>query len=113
MPQDAILGYFYLLNGLFAIRCSETQDLRPGAFSAVPTGLNLERVLLTQGLKRARKKCVLEEGIPQRLKPNSLQAFKYGLKAVPFRACKAQVNHWKTVPQRLKPSLRSHTLRHG
>jgi hypothetical protein len=46
MPQDAILGCFYLLNGLFAIRCSETQDLRPGLLSAVPTGLNWERVVL-------------------------------------------------------------------
>jgi|SRR5580658_10033123 hypothetical protein len=62
MPQDAILGYFYLRNGLFAIRASPGltswdilsrpcgtglggnvyPGLRPGLLSAVPTGLNLE-----------------------------------------------------------------------
>jgi hypothetical protein len=38
MSQDAILGCFYLLNGLFAIRCGETQDLRPGATLSRPYG---------------------------------------------------------------------------
>jgi hypothetical protein len=37
-------------------------------------------------LKRLWKESLkLEAIIPQRLKPNSLQAFTYGLKAVPFR----------------------------
>jgi hypothetical protein len=35
MSQDAILGCFYLLNGLFAIRRSETQDLRVRVITAM------------------------------------------------------------------------------
>ena len=38
MSQDAILGYFYL-NMYYSRFEAATQDLRPGTFSAAPTGL--------------------------------------------------------------------------
>ena len=38
MSQDAILGYFYLSMD-YSRFAAATQDLRPGTFSAVPSGL--------------------------------------------------------------------------
>ncbi len=85
-----------------------TQDCIQGNFQSSPfdklragsPGLNWERVVLTQTVKvdvRANARCGEEapglarigtigvEGVPQRLKPNSLQSFTYGLKAAPFK----------------------------
>src|SRR5580704_16590342 len=50
LPRTSVLGHSQpSLAGLF-LALKSTQDWRPGLLSAVPSGLDLERVVLTQAL---------------------------------------------------------------
>jgi len=48
--QDYILGHSQPSLAGLIIPANSTQDSRPGLLSAVPSGLRLERIVLTQTL---------------------------------------------------------------